>query len=423
MSQKRAQKTPNTSFTQCDIVIVGAGIVGQTLALLLNQAGQAQSKSTKTDEKPPLSIVIVDSQEALDTAEAAESPTFSPRVSAISAASQKVLEQAGVWDAIKRKQAYTQMQVWESDGFGNIDFNAKEIKAASLGYIIENDQIVSGLYSKGLEKGIDYRLGQRIESINMDSTNTQNSPCQLALSNGSQISAKLLVGADGANSFVREKLGFRQTFWDYGHTAIVANLHTELKHADTARQAFMPSGPLAFLPLADAHQCSIVWSQQTDEAKRLLALPDAAFCKEIAIGIDMHLGQCELSSKRFSFGLRMRYCRQWVDESAVLIGDAAHTIHPLAGQGANLGIGDALALAENISASIEQGKSFYAKQQLRKYERYRKAQAQKVIASMEGFKQLFAGDLPAKKFIRNLGLAGANKISAVKQFFIQQAEG
>ena len=395
-------------ITQADVVIVGAGIVGQTLALAL-----AQQVNTKA-----LKVAVIDAQSSLEL-ESTEADVFSPRVSAISAASQSAFESVGAWEHIERMQPYSSMQVWEQDGFGAIDFSAEEIHLAALGHIIENNQITHGLYqATKAHENIQVLLGSAIEQMQY----IDNS-YQLQLENGSIVIAKLLVGADGANSFVKAQLGFAQTFWDYDHTAIVANVHTQNAHEQTARQAFTSAGPLAFLPLSDQQQCSIVWSQDTEAAKTLLAMPDGDFCKALGVAIDMQLGPCELTTQRFSYPLRMRYAKQWVDESVALIGDAAHTIHPLAGQGANLGIGDAMALAQNIEQSLADNKPFNSKQSLRKYERHRKAEAQKVIASMEGFKQLFSGNDPIKKFVRNIGLSAANKINPVKQFFIQQAEG
>lgn len=409
MSANKIAKKQNAALiTQADVVIVGAGVVGQTLALSLAQLTL----------DIPLNIVVIDTKDGLGATSEKGGP-FSPRVSAISAASQQVLQNLGAWEHITRMQPYTHMQVWEADGFGKIDFSSDEIGLSALGHIIENEQVTQGLYrSAAAHKNIQFMIGSSIEQMVYT-----NGDYQLKLDNGSIITAKLLVGADGANSYVRQHLGFNQTFWDYDHTAIVANVKTEKAHELTARQAFTPTGPLAFLPLADPHQCSIVWSQDTEQANQLLNLSDDEFCKALGVAIDLQLGQCELSTERFSHPLKMRYSRQWVDESVALVGDAAHTIHPLAGQGANLGIADALALAENIQQSILIKKPFYSKQQLRRYERFRKAEAQKVIGAMEGFKQLFAGNNPLKKLVRNVGLSAANKCNPVKQFFIKQAEG
>nr|WP_136251809.1 UbiH/UbiF/VisC/COQ6 family ubiquinone biosynthesis hydroxylase [Ningiella ruwaisensis] len=419
---------------QVDIAVIGAGIVGQTLALLLKDS--------------PLNILIIDASDSLSfEPEIKQKPqSFAPRVSAISLASQKTLKACGAWQNIKRKQDYTHMQVWEQDGFGRIDFDVNELKSQSLsddalsdttalGAIVENDILVDALYStaqnsmenlmvKG-ESNIDYVLGEQIEEIEYagDSSQSEDAGYQMRLSSNEIIVAKLLIGADGANSFVRQALGCKMTFWDYDHTAIVCNVKTQMPHNNTARQAFTPFGPLAFLPLPDPHQCSIVYSQDTQNAMALDALSDEEFCKALAVAIDMQLGPLELVTKRFSYPLKMRYVHNWVGQSFALIGDAAHTIHPLAGQGANLGISDALDLAANIKQSLSQNQPFYAKRQLRKYERKRKAQAQKVIATMEGFKRLFSGTNPLLKLSRNAGLIAANKLCPVKQFFIRQAQG
>ena len=404
----KQKKTNKSLIAHADVAIVGAGIVGQTLALLLSQISTAK----------PLNILVIDAQASLSL-ETSGHDDFSPRVSAISTASQATLEAVGAWKSIERMQPYSHMQVWEQDGFGSIDFSASEIGIDELGHIIENNQIVHALFGSGQQSpNIEYLLGSGIEQMQRN-----DSEYHLQLADGKVVVTKLLVGADGGNSFVRKQLGFAHTFWDYDHTAIVANVKTQMAHENTARQAFTATGPLAFLPLKDANQCSIVWSQDTVKAKQLLALSGDDFCKALSVAIDMKLGPCELSTERFSYPLRMRYAKHWVDESVALIGDAAHTIHPLAGQGANLGIGDAFALAQNIEQSLLDGKPFYALQALRKYERFRKAEAQKVIASMEGFKRLFSGNDPIKKLVRNIGLSAANKINPVKQFFIQQAEG
>ncbi|MBT1450550.1 UbiH/UbiF/VisC/COQ6 family ubiquinone biosynthesis hydroxylase [Glaciecola sp. XM2] len=404
-SNKKPAKTP--LIKQADIVIAGAGIVGQTLALELGTTG--------------LSVLVIDAQKSLECK--VEQP-FSPRVSAISAASQHHFERLGAWENIARKQAYTHMQVWEQDGFGKIDFDNADIGLDALGHIIENDQLAAALYNTAkAHPNIEYALGNTIEKL----VHTGDE-YHIGLDDGAIIIARLLVGADGGNSFVRRSLSFKQSFWDYDHTAIVANVQTKYPHELTARQVFTPTGPLAFLPLGKADDsrsqtCSIVWSQETEAANRLLGMDAEAFCKALSVAIDMQLGPCELITDRFSYPLTMRYARQWVDESIALVGDAAHTIHPLAGQGANLGIGDAVALAANIQTSLDDGKPFFSKQRLRAYERERKAQAQKVIATMEGFKRLFDGDDPLKKLIRNVGLTGANTLTPIKQFFIEQAQG
>ncbi len=389
------------SLVNVDIAIVGAGIAGQTLALALAQHD--------------FSIAVIDANEISQNI----GSEFSPRVSAISKASQRIFERLDAWHNIKRMQAYTDMQVWEDQAFGRIEFSANDNKVDNLGHIIENSCLTQALFETIQQvKQIQLFPSQKITAINRSDDQQF-----INLENGQMITAKLIVGADGGNSFVRRSANFALTFWDYDHIAIVANVRTELAHCLAARQAFTPTGPLAFLPLSDPNACSIVWSQDTAEAQRLLSLSEAEFCKALQVALDSQLGKCELLSKRFNYPLKMQYAKQWADNGIVLVGDAAHTIHPLAGQGANLGILDVAALAQELGRLKQSGKAFHTKRALRPYERWRKAEAAKVVATMEGFKRLFSGSDPALKLARNAGLAAANSISPIKRFFIEQAVG
>ncbi len=389
------------SLVNVDVAIVGAGITGQTLALALAQQD--------------FKVAIIDANDiAQEITEA-----FSPRVSAISKASERIFKNVGAWQNIQRMQAYTEMHVWEDQAFGRIAFSAHENKAENLGHIIENSCITQALFdSVKATNNIQRFLGQKITTISRSEEQQF-----INLESTDMIVAKLIVGADGGNSFVRKTAAFPVTFWDYDHTAIVTNIRTEQAHQNIARQAFTPTGPLAFLPLSSPHACSIVWSQDTREAERLLALSEQEFCKSVQVALDNQLGKCQLLTKRFNYPLKMQYAQQWADTGVVLVGDAAHTIHPLAGQGANLGLLDAAALAQVLSGLKEAGKPFHTKKALRPYERWRKADAAKVVATMEGFKRLFNGKDPGLKLARNMGLTAANAIGPIKQFFIQQAMG
>jgi 2-octaprenylphenol hydroxylase len=399
-----------------DLIIIGAGIVGQTLAI-----GAANEH---------LNVAIVDSAPRpefdVNSASAKSKPIiFGARVSAISLASQSLLEKLGVWGKVSRMQAYTHMHVWDTDGFGDIKFDVDTVpqtghKNSALGHIIENNAINAALYErvKSLQN-IDCYFNAQVTHME---TKEQSANVTINTNAGETLiaSAKLLIGSDGANSKVRETFAFKHTFWDYDHNAIVANVTTEYAHQNTARQAFTPFGPLAFLPLPDKHQSSIVFSQQSDEAMRLMALSDQEFEKALQVAINNHYGKVALNTTRVSFPLRMRYARQWTCKHVAIIGDAAHTIHPLAGQGANLGLSDVATLLDLIS---EHKDTLGEVSMLRKYERCRKAEALKVIATMEGFKQLFDGEQPIKKLARNIGLLGADKLPGVKSFFIRQAMG
>lgn len=398
-----------------DVIIVGAGIVGQSLAIGL--------------AKQSLTVALVD---AADAPQAIRSDTtketqvaYGARVSAISSASKALLTRLDVWQYIERMQPYTHMHVWDTDGFGDIAFDIDSLTATgeseeALGYIIENDIMNFALFQQiSTQASIDCFFNTQLSELQ---TNDTHASARFEQAGKASFIAhsKLLVGADGANSNVRRSFDFAQTFWDYDHHAIVANVTTEIAHHKTARQAFTPFGPLAFLPLPDVHQSSIVFSQQSQQAQALMAMPEDEFEKSLQVAINNHYGKVSLNTKRFSFPLRMRYAKQWTCKHVAIMGDAAHTIHPLAGQGANLGLAD----VETMLDIIAQHKNQIGEvTMLRKYERCRKAEAIKVIATMEGFKRLFDGQNPFKKLLRNVGLLGADKFPAIKAFFIKQAMG
>lgn len=388
---------------QADVAIVGAGIVGLALARALKDT--------------PLSVVVLDSTAITKTL--SEQPEL--RVSAINSANQQALKALGVWDALDtdRVSCYRHMQVWDQDSFGRIEFSCDDMGASELGHIIENQSLVNALYSQvSSQKNVQLLAATQISKVLSGQSETM-----LMLDNDEVVSCRLLVGADGANSAIRKYAKFPLTFKDYEHTAIVATIHTEHPHGNTARQVFTPDGPLALLPLSDPHLCSIVWSQTRQRADDLLGLSNDDFANALHVAINGEVGAVNVQSARMHFPLTMRYARQWLSDGLVIIGDAAHTIHPLAGQGANLGIQDAFELAACLSELSASQAAFYEARQLRSYERARKAEAIKMIAAMEGFKQLFAGDNRLKKFIRGVGMCTADAVPAIKQRFITQAMG
>ena len=213
------------------------------------------------------------------------------------------------------------------------------------------------------------------------------------------------------------------THWDYGHSALVANVKTAEPHSCVARQIFTPHGPLAFLPLSEPNMCSIVWSTDPNRADQLLAMNEQEFKKVLTSEFDGRLGLCEMVGERAAFPLKMRYARDFVVERVALVGDAAHTIHPLAGQGVNLGLLDAASLAQEVLALWKQGQDIGTKRNLRGYERWRKAEAAKMITLMQGFRDLFSGENPAKKLARGIGLSLAGQLPGVKDEIMKRALG
>ena len=385
-----------------DIAIVGGGMVGLTLASQLADS--------------PFSVALI-SQQPLQSP-VPDTPQL--RVSAINEANRTMLEHAGAWQRMpaERVSPYQQMTVWDQDSFGQIDFSCADTQTPQLGHIIENQVLTNALAQQvesqsnvsGVQAGILKVLAGEHETM-------------LMLDNDDVVACKLLVGADGANSFVRKQAAFPITFRDYGQSAIVATVRSDAPHNRVARQVFTPDGPLALLPLSDPHLCSIVWSQTTQVANALYNLSDDAFSHALTAACGSVLGVSALASERQMFGLTMRYARQWTKDGLVIIGDAAHTIHPLAGQGANLGMQDAVALAEHLHALHQQGKSIARYRYLRPFERARKTEAMKMVAAMDGFKTLFNGNNPLKKMIRGAGLLATDNLPSVKRQFISQAMG
>lgn len=385
---------------QAQVCIVGGGCVGLTLALGLAQAN--------------ISVVVID---AAPTQQKPDQE-YGLRVSALSLASQALFESLNVWPEIiaQRAQAYTHMDVRDQDSFGKIAFNSDELDLPHLGHIVENDIIRYALISE-LEKSSEATL---LFDTAYQQIHQSDNDVFITLDSGEPIIAKLLVAADGANSAIRKQFNLPITFKDYDHHAIVATVKTVEPHNDTARQVFLPTGPLAFLPLADSNMHSIVWSTSPTHSDSLLAMDDNSFNKAVMAALDGQCGLCEVQSKRAAFPLKMRYAQNWVKGKVVLIGDAAHTIHPLAGLGMNLGLKDAAYLTELLSL---QQTEFASSRILRDYERTRKLDAQKHIAMMQSLKALFEGAHPLKKLVRGVGLSMVDNLGPIKHLFASQAIG
>jgi len=384
-----------------DVIIVGGGMVGAALACAL--ASQHRSVAVIEARAPqPLS----------------QDDPFDLRVSAISRASQNVFEALGVWPMIqdKRSQAYDRMVVWDESGGGEIHFDAADIGEPDLGHIIENRVIQTALM-EAIDSLDEVDLLCPTQVADMD---LQEDRVVVTLDSDDEIEASLLVGADGARSQVRERLGIgHSVIRDYDQKAIVCVVRTEQGHDYTAWQRFLNTGPLAFLPLPDAHHSSIVWSVDTAVADRLMALDDDAFCVAIGEAFEFRLGRVDWTSARAAFPLRGTQAAAYVMPRLALVGDAAHTIHPLAGQGVNLGLLDAAALAEVLSGERDPGR-YVA---LRRYERMRRGENTVMMHSMEGFKRLFGSSLPGVGQLRSLGLSIVDRLPLLKRQFMVQALG
>lgn len=387
-----------------DVVIAGGGMVGLALAAGLQGSG--------------LRIAVVENR-LPDTVTPADEPSL--RVSAINAASERLLQHLGVWQDILslRASAYQGMEVWDCDSFGRIAFRADEYGHPHLGHIIENSVIQQALWQK-VSQLPDVTL---LAPASFAQVARGENEAFVTLDSGEMLTARLLVGADGARSWLRQQADIPLTFWDYRHHALVATIRTAEPHEGCARQVFHHDGILAFLPLSDPHLCSIVWSVAPDEAQRLAALPEEDFNRELAVTFDTRLGCCELVSERGVYPLTGRYARSFAAHRLALAGDAAHTIHPLAGQGVNLGFMDAAELTAEIRRLHKQGKDIGSYLYLRRYERARKHSAAVILMAMQGFRDVFAGGNPAKKLLRDVGLTLADNLPGVKPRLVRYAMG
>lgn len=386
-----------------DVVIVGGGMVGLGLAAALKESA--------------LKVVVVEGR--LPDSELGE--VADNRVSALSLASQRILQRVGAWSGIaaRRLQHYDKMAVWEQDSFGHIDFDAASLRQSALGHIVENRVIQLALL-EAIEGASNIQL---LTPARAKSLQSGPAGALLLLEDGQAIAAKLVVAADGAHSWVRRQADIPLTSWDYGHHALVATVRCAESHQAVARQIFTPEGPLAFLPLWQGELCSIVWSLPAARAEALCACDDEKFNRQLTAAFDARLGLCKVEGSRSAIPLTARYARDFARERLVLVGDAAHTIHPLAGQGVNLGLLDAAALAELILANQRAGKDIGLQANLRSYERWRKSEAARMLAAMEGLKRLFSGAHPLKKLVRGVGLRAADLLTPFKEGVIRAAMG
>ncbi|TDL97020.1 2-octaprenyl-3-methyl-6-methoxy-1,4-benzoquinol hydroxylase [Stutzerimonas stutzeri ATCC 17588 = LMG 11199] len=394
---------------QADLIIVGAGMVGSTLALALEGSG--------------LNIVVLDAS-PLEVADFDPLGGFEPRVSALSAASQRILQRVGAWPGIAARRAspYTDMHVWDGSGTGQIHFSAETVHAEVLGHIVEN-RVVQDALLETMQRGGRLQLigDARVEQLTQTAEGWR-----LTLGDGRELHTPLMIAADGANSAIRRLAGCETREWDYLHQAIVTSVRCSEAHQRTAWQRFTDDGPLAFLPLerdGDRHWCSIVWSVTEAEARRLMALDDLAFCAALERAFEQRLGEVLEVDPRLCIPLRQRHAKRYVQPGLALIGDAAHTIHPLAGQGVNLGLLDAAVLAEVLKAAIARGERAADVRVLSRFERRRMPHNLAMMAAMEGFERLFQADPLPLRWLRNTGLKAVEALPEAKALFVRQALG
>jgi 2-octaprenylphenol hydroxylase len=400
----------NTASAHYDLIIVGAGLVGASLACAIAQQENAQS----------LQIALI---EAGGNAPHFDGENFDPRVVALTQASQDLLTSIGVWDEIveTRACAYRDMQVWDGEGTAEIHFNCAEVRAKHLGHIVENSVILAALRKKILQlTQITVIQPARITAL------TNSSGVEIVLDNGETLVTRLLIAADGAQSKVRELANFETREWDYGHKAIITTVQTEFPNQATAWQRFMRTGPLAFLPLASVNEkyfCSIVWSAEIELADELMQLNDAEFCTRLGLSFEHKLGKIIHSAERFAIPLRQRHAKTYIQPHIVLVGDAAHNIHPLAGQGVNLGLLDVTVLAQEIERALVRKIPLNDFSILRRYQRQRLASNLIMMSAMEAFKRLFGSNSLMVIWLRNSGMRQLDSVTGLKKIIVKAAMG
>lgn len=388
-----------------DILIVGGGMVGATLACALA-------------EKTSLSIGILESKSSPTAWSAA---AYHHRVSALSLSSQRIFQNIHLWEAMlaKRLSPFNQIQVWDEAGIGGMTFDAQDIHERHLGYIVENNVIQSALEEKlKLFPQVDW-----IAPVKLIGFAEKDNIIKLMTTDERVFKAKLAIAADGAHSWLRESARITVKKIPYDQEAIVATVVTTLPHDQVARQVFLETGPLAFLPLADTHTCSIVWSLPTAKAKEMMALQPEHFQRELAKAFSHRLGDVVTMDERFAFPLVKQQATQYVKSHVALVGDAAHTVHPLAGQGVNMGLLDAASLAEVMIDALNKGKDFASDTVLRRYERWRRADNAALLNGIDVIKNIFAVNQAPLPQIRSLGLNVTNRIPFIKNLFTRHAVG
>lgn len=341
------------------------------------------------------------------------------RVVGLAPSSINLLNEMDVWTSIReaRSSPYAHMHVWDAESGAAISFDAASEGRQQLGHIVENSLVQWTLWQALAAAGV-----QRLCPATVQSFEARDDRVQIELSDGQSLSAGLLVAADGAASPLRELAGIGTRGRDYAQRAVVAHLRTELPHQATAWQRFLATGPLALLPLADGRS-SLVWSLPDDEAQRMLALDDEAFCAELGMATDFRLGRITAASARAAFPLQLQLARQYQAERFVLLGDAAHTVHPLAGQGVNLGLRDVSELRDTLVAARAAGRDIGAAHVLRRYARRRRSADTLDALGLDALARIYAWQSPPLVVARGIGVRLLDRLAPLKRRVADHAAG
>ncbi|MFN3347798.1 ubiquinone biosynthesis hydroxylase [Pseudorhodoplanes sp.] len=389
--------------SKTDILIAGGGFAGLALAIALRQASEGA-----------LSVTLADP--ALDRA------SSDPRASAIAAAARRLFETIGVWPQIAQgAQPILDMVVTDSKldhamRPSYLTFDGEIAPGEPFAHMIENGPMIAALLDKARAEGVDLR------PVAVTQFHHQPARVTATLSDGTSRSARLLVAADGARSSIREQAGITTYGWDYDQAGIVTTIAHERDHNGRAEEHFLPAGPFAILPLT-GRRCSIVWTESRAQAARLVALPDPDFLAELEMRFGLHLGDLALAGPRKAFPLGLYVARSFIGERLALVGDAAHIIHPIAGQGLNMGLRDVAALAEAIVDGARLGIDVGAHSVLERYQRWRRFDTMAMGVATDGLNRLFSNNSDVLRLVRDMGLGLVDRMPNLKDFFIREAAG
>jgi 2-octaprenyl-6-methoxyphenol hydroxylase len=402
--QGMSMSNARSSRQRTEVAVGGAGFAGLALAIALRQALGA-----------PFAVTVIDPT-------LAHAQSKDPRASAIAAAARRLFEAIDVWDAVAPKaQPILDMVVTDSKLDDAVrptflTFGGDVEEGEPFAHMVENRHLVDALATKARDLGVDLRAGAVVGFENA------GNGVDVSLADGEVISARLLVGADGAHSLIRERAGIANHGWSYDQSAIVTTVAHEREHNGRADEHFLPAGPFAILPLT-GKRCSIVWTENTREAQRIVALPDDEFHKELEKRFGLQLGELKVIGPRRAFPLGLFTARTFIGERLALIGDAAHIIHPIAGQGLNMGLRDVAALAEAIADAARLGLDPGGPDVLERYQRWRRFDTMTMGIATDGLNRLFSNHSDVLRLARDIGLGLVERMPALKRMFIREAAG
>ena len=389
-----------------DIVVVGGGVVGAACALALAKLG--------------LEVALVEGREPVRWS--VDVPDL--RVYAFAPDNAVLLDGLGAWEPVRsaRAQAYRRMRVWDASGGGELSFDADLLGRDQLGWIVENNLLVDRLWAALPAAGVRLHCPARVESMEQDGASAEAGGVRLRLDDGSRLEARLAIAADGADSTLRELAGLRVSTHDYRQRGVVAFVETGKSNEATAWQRFLPGGPLAFLPF-EGGRSSIVWTLPEEEAARALALDEATFNRELGSAFEARLGEVRVVSRRVAFPLKRQLAESGIAGRVLLVGDAAHVVHPLAGQGVNLGLRDVARLRDAIADAQSRRADWASPHRLARWSRQCRSENAAAAYAFDGINRVFSNDGMHATLLRGFALGIAGKLPPLANMFWRRASG